>query len=158
MQDAVSLRALLVAGTLLASAPAQATDLSGLVYGLTGAGLLLAVGGGTLAAVGLGITLRRPFPDGGWIVAGYVAGGVNVGWGGFLLWYGLDNHDDRVLLALGGASLALAAIDIALATAALVKRQRWRPGAPPRVLLEPMMVSDASGRLAVGICGRTWLW
>ena len=98
----------------------------------------------------------------GWIVPGYVFGGLNAVLGTAIL---VDGHDSDLGLGLGLGGLIVGVADLALATVATVKRSRHlqetAPVAPPpsyRISLAPQLGPDGVGGAAVGLSLRLTDW
>jgi len=156
---------LVLAGLLLAEAPARASedgDWSGFrdlyYFCLVGDGLLMA--GGLTMAIGNGVSIgTRDRPSLGWIIPGFVLGGINSILGVSLLAEGYEYH---VTLGLGLANLGIGLADLVLSTVALVKNSRSRAlhPAPPsyRVSVAPLIAPDSRGGAMLGIGLRMTEW
>ena len=176
--------ALLIAGLLMVSPPARAQG-TGFIWSWS----ILNLAGGSVSGVGSAVAAgTSDNPSLGWIIPGFVFGGLNTMTGLVYVGVGVDLSDSDsekdLLLGLGIAHLVVSVLDFVAASVAVAKRRPKKryypppypypyqqpqpppsqpPPAPqptpsPQISLSPIILGDTQSKLGWGLGLQVFGW
>jgi len=114
--------------------------------------------GGVVPIIGNGASIsRHDRPGVGWIITGFVIGGIEAATGGLIL---ARDHRSDWGLGFGLANATMGVLNIGLASWAVAKRTRNREAEArsTRLALVPVLASDSSGGVGYGLGLRVAGW